>query len=75
MPTIRIRKPEPAEAWKATLPTPPDRITRARMVIGAEAGASARKLAEVSRHKSLDTLRGHVRRIDLFKEHACAAFL
>jgi hypothetical protein len=27
------------------------------------------------RHKSLDTLRGYVRRVDLFKEHAGAAFL
>jgi integrase len=41
----------------------------------AEAGASVWKLAEVSRHKSLDTLRGYVRRVDLFKEHAGAAFL
>ncbi len=41
----------------------------------AESGASIWKLAEVSRHKSLDTLRGYVRRVDLFKEHAGAAFL
>jgi site-specific recombinase XerD len=41
----------------------------------AEAGASVWKLAEVSRHRSLDTLRGYVRRVDLFKEHAGAAFL
>jgi integrase len=41
----------------------------------AEAGASLFKLTEVSRHKSLDTLRGYIRRVDLFKEHAGAAFL
>jgi hypothetical protein len=41
----------------------------------AEAGASLFKLTEVSRHKSLDTLRGYVRRVDLFKEYAGAAFL
>jgi integrase len=41
----------------------------------AESGASIWKLGEVSRHKSLDTLRGYVRRVDLFKEHAGAAFL
>jgi integrase len=41
----------------------------------AESGASVWKLSEVSRHKSLDTLRGYVRRVDLFKEHAGAAFL
>jgi integrase len=36
----------------------------------AEAGASVWKMADQSRHKSLDTLRGYVRRVDLFKEHA-----
>ena len=41
----------------------------------AEAGASIFKMAEVSRHKSVDTLRGYVRRVDLFKEHAGTAFL
>ena len=41
----------------------------------AESGASIWKLSEVSRHKSLDTLRGYVRPVDLFKEHAGAAFL
>ena len=33
------------------------------------------KMTEVSQHRSLDTLRGYVRRVDLFKEHAGAAFL
>lgn len=42
---------------------------------GADAGASVFKLMEVSRHKSIDTLRGYVRRADLFKDHAGAAFL
>jgi hypothetical protein len=37
----------------------------------AESGASIWKLSEVSRH----TLRGYVQRVDLFKEHAGAAFL
>jgi hypothetical protein len=32
-------------------------------------------MTEVSRHRSLDTLRGYVRQVDLFKEHAGAAFL
>jgi len=39
----------------------------------AEAGASVLKMVEVSRHKSLDTLRGYVCRVDMFKEHAGAA--
>jgi hypothetical protein len=30
---------------------------------------------EVSRHKSVDTLRGYVRRVDLFHDHAGATFL
>jgi site-specific recombinase XerD len=42
---------------------------------GAEAGASIFKLMEVSRHKSMDTLRGYVRRAELFKDHAGAGFL
>jgi site-specific recombinase XerD len=42
---------------------------------GAESGASIFKLMEVSRHKSVDTLRGYVRRTDLFRDHAGAAFL
>ena len=41
----------------------------------AESGASVFKMTEVSRHRSLDTLRGYVRRVDLFKEHAGGAFL
>jgi site-specific recombinase XerD len=41
----------------------------------AEAGASVLKMVEVSRHKSIDMLRTYVRRADLFKEHAGAAFL
>jgi len=40
-----------------------------------ESGAPAFKMTEVSRHRPLDTLRGHVRRVDLFEEHAGAAFL
>ena len=42
---------------------------------GAENGASVFKLMEVSRHKSLDTLRGYVRRAELFKDHAGSDFL
>jgi len=33
------------------------------------------KLMEVSRHKSVDTLSGYVRRADMFKEHAGSGFL
>ena len=41
----------------------------------AEAGANVFKMMEVSRHRSVDTLRGYVRRADLFKDHAGASFL
>jgi site-specific recombinase XerD len=41
----------------------------------AEAGASALRIQEVSRHKSLDVLAGYVRRADLFKDHAALSFL
>ena len=34
----------------------------------ADAGVSVLKMVEVSRHKSVDTLRGYVRRADLFRE-------
>jgi hypothetical protein len=44
-------------------------LRRGFLTSAAESGAS------ISRHKSLDTLRGYVRRVDLFKEHAGAAFL
>jgi len=30
---------------------------------------------EVSRHKSMDTLRGYIRHAELFKDHAGADFL
>jgi integrase len=50
-------------------------LRRGFLTSAAESGASIWKLSEVSRHKSLDTLRGYVRRVDLFKEHAGAAFL
>jgi integrase len=41
----------------------------------ASAGADALKMAEVSRHKSIDTLQRYVRRANLFKAHAGAGFL
>jgi hypothetical protein len=48
---------------------------RSGFLSATESGASAFKMTEVSRHRSLDALRGYVRRVDLFKEHAEAAFL
>jgi site-specific recombinase XerD len=41
----------------------------------AESGAGIFKMMEQSRHKSMDTLRGYIRKVDMFKGHAGAAFL
>lgn len=41
----------------------------------AESGAAVLRIADQSRHKSLDVLRGYVRRADLFRDHAGSAFL
>ena len=41
----------------------------------ADAGASIFRMMDVSRHKSVDTLRGYVRRAEGFMDHAGAAFL
>jgi site-specific recombinase XerD len=41
----------------------------------AESGASILKIQEVSRHVGVAVLSGYVRRVDLFKDHAGAAFL
>jgi hypothetical protein len=38
-------------------------------------GASIFKMIDVSRHKSVDTLRGYVRDAELFKDHAGAGLL
>jgi hypothetical protein len=41
----------------------------------AETGASILKIMGTKRHKSVDVLAAYVRRVDLFKDHAGAAFL
>ena len=38
-------------------------------------GASIFKMMDVSRHKSVETLRGYVRDAELFKDHAGAGLL
>ena len=40
-----------------------------------EANASIMKIAEQTRHRSIDMLRVYSRRVDLFREHSGAAFL
>jgi integrase len=41
----------------------------------AESGASLLRMADQSRHKSLEVLRGYVRRTDMWKDHPGGAFL
>jgi hypothetical protein len=41
----------------------------------AARGASIFKMADQSRHKSRDTLRGYVRDAEIFKDHAGAGLL
>ena len=62
----------PAAPPTIPLATPPS-TPRSRNA--AESGASILKIQETSRHKSTDVLAGYVRRVDMFKDHAGAAFL
>jgi hypothetical protein len=41
----------------------------------AAKGASVFKMMDVSRHKSVDTLRGYIRDAELFRDHAGAGLL
>lgn len=41
----------------------------------AARGASVFKLIEVSRHKSVDTLRGYIRKVEIFEDHAAEGLL
>ena len=48
---------------------------RGGFITSAGTGAALLRIADQSRHKSLDVLRGYVRRADMFKDHAGAMFL
>ena len=41
----------------------------------AEAGSNLFKIMDISRHKSVDTVRGYVRSAESFKDHAGSSFL
>jgi len=41
----------------------------------AARGASVFKMMEVSRHKSVDTLRGYIRQVEIFEDHAAEGLL
>jgi hypothetical protein len=56
-----------AEAEKAQAPRAVQSLRSGFLTIAAEVGASVLKMVEASRHKSVDVLRGYVRRADLFR--------
>jgi hypothetical protein len=49
--------------------------SRAGFLTSAAKGVSIFKMMDVSRHKSVDTLRGYVRDAELFKDHAGVGLL
>ena len=46
-----------------------------RVELAAARGASVFKLIAVSRHKSVDKLRGYIRRAEVFEDHAAEGLL
>ena len=46
------------------------RLPAGFLVSAAKAGANIFKMVEVSRHRNIETVRGYVRCIDIFKNHA-----
>lgn len=55
-----------------SLATPSLRLPDQR---GADRNASIFKMADQSRHRSMDTLRGYIRDAEIFKDHAGAGLL
>jgi hypothetical protein len=49
---------------------PPPRERQGILTSAAARGASIFKMADQSRHKSMDTLRGYVRDAEIFNRHA-----
>ncbi|MBB4263908.1 site-specific integrase [Bradyrhizobium sp. CIR3A] len=50
-------------------------LHRGFLTFAAAAGKSIFRMMDVSRHKSVDTLRGYVQEAELFKDHAGAGLL
>ncbi|MGY4433147.1 integrase [Bradyrhizobium sp. F1.13.1] len=50
-------------------------LRRGFLTSAAAAGKSIFRMMDVSRHKSVDTLRGYIQEAELFKEHAGAGLL
>jgi hypothetical protein len=85
----KLRPVEAAQAWLAAAEISSGPVFRAMALSGKVsdqrlADDSASRIVEAVRGpgrtrgvaaRSLDTLRGYVRRVDLFREHAGAAFL
>jgi hypothetical protein len=56
-------------------PAQPDHSLRSGFLTSAAEHGALFKMMEISRHKSVDTLRGYVRNAESFEDHAGAAFL
>jgi hypothetical protein len=68
-------KPErpPENSW--ALIAPAASLRSGFLTSAAARGASIFKMADQSRHKSMDTLRGYVRDAEIFKDHAGSGLL
>ena len=50
-------------------------LIAARHALATSAGADVFRVMDVSRHRKVDTVRGYVRRAEMFKLHAGAGFM
>jgi hypothetical protein len=64
---------QPSGTFTSRLST--DRSSSGFLTSAAARGASLFKMMDVSRHRSVDTLRGYVRDADAFRDHAGAGLL
>jgi hypothetical protein len=61
--------------YQLTIAKPPLSLRAGFLTSAAKRGANLLKMMDVSRHRSVDTLRGYVRDAELFKDHAGAGLL
>ena len=73
----RAKREHEAAASDAVYLSPSQRATRGHefLTSAAARGASLFKMMDVSRHKSVDVLRGYVRDAEAFRDHAGAGLL
>ena len=71
----QVVKEHSARAGYAPADFSPHSLRSGFLTSAAARGASVFKLIEVSRHKSVDTLRGYIRRVEIFEDHAAEGLL